>query len=467
VDGLFKLKANFPHGRIGRRSGPWEKPSFERHPLTLPSVHMADPHDTPVVTVFLRHRGDVLLLRRSEDVDSYPGQWGAVAGHVENDDPRASALDEIAEETGLSERDVTLVREGPSFPVTDEERGTRWHVHPFLFDAATRDVEPNWETAEAEWAAPTALLRRDTVPELWTSYRRVAPSIVELTDDTSHGSAYLSRRALEVLRDRAGLLATTDAPDIDDARARIVETAHRLLEARPSMAALANRIHRVMHASQPELPPASVEVNAHEAIGHAVDAGAKAARRAADQVAGQRVLTLSRSGTVLAALRQAEPAPSVVVAAAEPGREGVGVAEALAGADLDVTLIPDAAVAATLATGDVDVVLVGADTVRPSGAVVNKVGTRSAALAAHREGIPFYATCAIDKIAVEDDTSTSEEADPKTVYDGPASLHVSAPRFDETPPDLVSGGLLTDRGAHAPDEISALAEELERLRAWT
>ncbi len=428
---------------------------------------MAEPTDTPVVTVFLRHRGDVLLLRRSEDVGSYPGKWGAVAGHLENDDPLASALTEIEEETGLSERDITLAREGPPFPVTDEEQGTRWRVHPFLFDTNTRSVDTNWETAETEWASPTALLRRDTVPELWTSYRRVAPSIVELANDTTHGSAYLSRRALEVLRDRAGLLVTADAPDIEDARSRLVETAHRLLETRPSMAALANRIHRVMHTSRPEPSPASVEANAHDAIGHAVDAGADAARRAADQIADQRVLTLSRSGTVLAALRQADPAPSVVVATSEPGREGVGVAETLADADLDVTLISDAAVASTLENGNVDAVLVGADTIRPSGAVVNKVGTRSAALAAHRADVPLYAVCAVDKIAVEDDTSTTEEADPQTVYDGPASLQVSAPRFDETPADLVTGGLLTERGTHTPDEIRGLAEELERFRGWT
>jgi translation initiation factor 2B subunit (eIF-2B alpha/beta/delta family)/8-oxo-dGTP pyrophosphatase MutT (NUDIX family) len=427
---------------------------------------MSESTDTPVVTVFLRHRGDVLLFRRSEKVDSYPGQWGAVAGHVENDDPRASALAEIEEETGLSDRDVTLVREGPSFPVEDEERETRWTVHPFLFDASTREVDTNWETAEAEWTAPTVLRRRDMVPQLWTSYRRVAPSIVEITNDTTHGSAYLSRRALEVLRDRAGLLATTDAPDIEDARARLIETAHRLLEARPSMAALANRIHRVMHASQPELTPATVEVNAHEAIGHAVKAGAETARRAAEEMADQHVLTLSRSGTVLDALRRANPAPSVVVATSDPGGEGTAVAETLANADLDVTLIPDAAIATRLANDPIDAVLVGADTVRPSGAVINKVGTLGAALAAHRANVPFYAACAVDKVAVDDETSTTEEADPGTVYGGPAPLSVSAPRYDETPSDLVTGGIITDRGLQAPDAIVAVADELERLRAW-
>jgi len=421
--------------------------------------------DTAVVTVFLRHRGEVLLLRRSNEVGSYPGKWGTVAGHLESDDPLEAARSEIEEEVGLTEDDVSLVQEGPSFSVRDEDRGTEWIVHPFLFDSSTQEVSLNWETQNAEWVSPTALLRRDTVPDLWRSYRSVSPSIVELTDDTEHGSAYLSLRALEVLRDRAALLATTDPPDIDDAWARLAETAQRLLKARPSMAALTNRIHRVMHESQPEGTPGQVEQKAHAAIGQAIDADAKTARRAADQFADQRVLTLSRSGTVLEALRTANPAPSIIVAESHPGREGVGVAETLARAEMDVTLIPDAAVATTLASGEIDSVLVGADTIHPSGTVVNKVGTRGAALAAAREDIPFYAACAIDKISVEE-TTVSESADPRSVYEKGTNVRVAAPRFDETPQDLVTGGIITNRGPYSPDQVAALAEELEMLRDW-
>lgn len=422
--------------------------------------------ETPVVTVFLRHRGDVLLLRRSEDVDSYPGKWGAVAGHLETEDPQSTAQTEIEEETGLPEHEVHLVREGPSFSVTDDDRGTQWTVHPFLFDADSREVDLNWETAEAEWASPTVLRRRDTVPDLWRSYRSVAPSIVEITNDTSRGSSYLSLRALEVLRDRASLLATTDAPDIEDARSRLLDTAHRLLDARPSMAALANRIHRVMHASGPELTPEEVETNAHDAIGRGIDADADAARHAAETVAGQHVLTLSRSGTVIEALRRADPVPTVTLADSRPGGEGIEVAETLAEHGLDVTLIPDAAVAATLASGAVDAVLVGADTVHPSGGVINKVGTRGAALAAQHEEVPVYAACTVDKISVEN-TSASEQADPRTVYEGGADLTVSAPRFDETPSALITGGLVTDRGPYSPDDLSPLVDELRRIREWT
>jgi translation initiation factor 2B subunit (eIF-2B alpha/beta/delta family)/8-oxo-dGTP pyrophosphatase MutT (NUDIX family) len=426
---------------------------------------MSEPDPTPVVTVFLRNRGEVLLFRRSDDVGSYPGQWGAVTGHVENDDPRASALEEIEEETGLPEYDVTQAREGSPFTVDDEDRGLRWRVHPFLFDTDTRSIETNWETAEAEWVSPTTILRRDTVPELWTSYRRVAPSILGITDDTTHGSAHLSIRALEVLRDRAGMLATSDASMIEDARARLVDTAHRLLDARPSMAALANRIHRVMHASRPELPPATIEVNAHEAIHDALAADADAAKRAAAHVSGSHVLTLSRSGTVEAALRRAEPAPTVTISVSEPGAEGIGVAERLVDAGLDVTLIPDAAVARRLDETSVDAVLVGADTVLSSGDVVNKVGTYGTALAAHRADVPVYAACAVDKISVDDDAS-DESASSRAVYDGPKDLEVWAPRFDTAPAELVTGGLLTERGALATGEVAAVAEELAGLRAW-
>lgn len=427
---------------------------------------MSDSANTPVVTVFLRHEGEVLLFRRSEEVGSYPGQWSAVAGHVEADDPESSALAEIEEETALHEDDVTRVRQGTAFSVEDDERDTRWIVHPFLFDTETRSIETNWETVEAEWVAPTAILRRNTVPDLWISYRRVAPSIVGLTDDTTHGSAHLSVQALEILRDRAGMVATSDVATIEDGRTRLIDTAHRLLNARPSMAALANRVHRVMHASRPELLPAAIETNAHEAIHDAYRADADAARRAAEQVHGNHVLTLSRSGTVLDALREAEPAPSVTVAVSEPGGEGISVAETLADDGLDVTIIPDAAVARRLHESSVDAVLVGADTVLPSGTVSNKVGTRAVALAADRANVPVYVTCSTDKISVNEEVP-DESANPRSVYDGPKDLEVWAPRFDTTPAGLVTGGYLTERGPLSSDGVATIADELTELRSWT
>ncbi|SFS13083.1 Translation initiation factor 2B subunit, eIF-2B alpha/beta/delta family [Halomicrobium zhouii] len=430
--------------------------------------------ETPVVTVFLRNGGDVLLLRRSDAVGSYPGKWGGVAGHVADDEgrdrsPEAAARAEIAEETELDSGDVTLVRAGDPFPVDDPERDDRWLVHPFLFECGSRAVEPNEETTEYEWVPPTAILRRKTVPALWTSYDRVRPRVATVREDSEHGSAWLSIRALEVLRDEAALAATARSPGKHERREAngddwngVAELARRLRDARPSMAVVANRVNRAMAAaSEGETrSPAAVEAAASEGIDRALSGDDAAAANAAERLP-DRVATLSRSGTVLAAIREAEP-DAVLVAESRPGREGVVVAEALA-ADCEVTLTTDAAFPFELDAWDADALVVGADRVLPDGRVVNKVGTRAAALAAP-DDCPCYVVAASDKVAT-DETVDLEERDATEVYDGDATVRVANPTFDVTPAGAVDAVITEDRVLDAED-VARVVEEHQVRADW-
>jgi len=410
--------------------------------------------ETHVVTVFLRNGTDVLLFRRSEDVGSYAGRWGAVAGHAEGD-PDAQARVEIREETGIDpDADTTLVRAGEPFAVTDDERGTRWVVHPFLFDCDTRDVTPNYETAGYEWVPPTAIRERETVPDLWTSYDRIRPSVESVRDDGTHGSAYVSVRACEVLRDDAAAGADYDA---------LLGTARDLLAARESMAAVANRVNRVV-ADAADTDADAILASACAVIDAALAADGDAAAAAAVELADASLLTLSRSGTALDAIVGADP-DHVVVAESRTGREGVVTAERLAEAGLDVTLTTDAAIASLVA--DVDAVLVGADTVLRDGSVVNKVGTRTVALAAAAVDVPVYAVCATDKVAPETDPDDPdlEAAPPTALYDGDAPLDVVNPLFDVTPASLVTR-IVTEDGVLDPADVEGVAADLSALRAW-
>ena len=404
-----------------------------------------------VVTCFLRNRGDVLLLHRGDDVETYPGMWGAVTGYVEQDDPETTARAEIEEETGLT--DVSLVRGGEPVAVSDRTLDREWAVNPFLFDAPDRAVELNEESAGSAWVPPTEILRRETVPDLWTAYDRVRPTVESIRQDDEHGSAKLSVRALEVLRDVAGV-AAVGGRDQDD----VAAVARELVDARPSMAVVRNRVDRAMADAS---TPREVEVGAIDGIERAFAADAAAAAEAADAIDGT-VLTLSRSGTVLEALLAA--APAVIVAESRPAREGVGVAERLADAGLAVTLCTDAAIAHVLSERDVDAVVVGADTVFPDGGIVNKTGTRVAALAADREGVPFYAVAASDKVATEAAVRL-ESGDPNAVYDGEAAVTAVNPTFDVTPADLVDG-VFTERGQLDAHEIVGVADEHRRRADW-
>jgi ADP-ribose pyrophosphatase YjhB (NUDIX family) len=70
-----------------------------------------------VVTVFLTHRSKILVLKRSGEVGTYKGHWAGVSGYLESNNALAQALTEMAEEVGLGEKDVTLLKAGKPLEV--------------------------------------------------------------------------------------------------------------------------------------------------------------------------------------------------------------------------------------------------------------------------------------------------------------------------------------------------------------
>lgn len=408
-----------------------------------------------VVTCFLRHGTGVLLVRRSDAVGTYRGLWGGISGYAEGV-PDEAARWEIDEEVGLLDA-VEFVRSGEPFVVEDDERDRRWVVHPYLFDCSSTDVDPNEELADWEWVQPPEILTRETVPKLWAAYEAVAPSVETVSEDTEHGSAYISVRALDVLRDRAGMAVERSDGDYDD----LAALARELRETRPGMGVVRNRVNRVMATA--EATPESVLAAATDACERAVRADSEAAATAAATV-GDRVLTLSRSGTVLDALTRVDP-ETVCVAESRPAREGVGVAEELAADGVDVSLCVDAALAHVVAEEAIDTVLFGADTVLADGRVVNKVGSRFAALAADEAGIDCYAVCSQDKIVAETDADL-EPGPADAVYAGPADLRIQNPTFEVVPASLLTG-VLTEPGLFSVDDVAAVADEHATLADWS
>jgi len=81
-----------------------------------------------VVTVFLTHGSKILVLKRSREVGTYKGHWAGVSGYLESDDPLKQAYTEMAEEVGLSEQDVTLLKAGKPLEIVDDAQGLAWRA---------------------------------------------------------------------------------------------------------------------------------------------------------------------------------------------------------------------------------------------------------------------------------------------------------------------------------------------------
>ncbi|UVE50847.1 NUDIX domain-containing protein [Haloferax larsenii] len=403
-----------------------------------------------VATAFLRNRGRILLTRRSDAVGTYSGKWAGVSGYVEGDpnDAEDDARRELEEEVGVT--DATLANTAQPMHITDGER--EWTVHAFMFDVNHRDIAPNEELAAVEWVHAPVICERDTVPELWPTYRRVAPTLETVQTDDAHGSAWVSLRALEVLRD-----AASDAESWEV----LVSFGRSLRDARPSMAAVTNRVNRVLADAAGDTKALCQRAAAEiDAAAEADDVASAEAAQLLREAGYDHVATLSRSGTVRAALEDA--GPSVLVAESRPGLEGVTVAESLAKKGLEITLTTDAALPGFVADGAVDAVLVGADAVLSSGDVVNKVGSYPIALAASRSDVPVFAVCARDKIR-GDDTVVGEEGG--ALYDGDLTITVSNPLFERVPSDLVDG-VVTEEGRLDSDGVERVASEHAELARW-
>ncbi len=121
---------------------------------------------------------------------------------------------------------------------------------------------------------------------------------------------------------------------------------------------------------------------------------------------------------------------------------------------IDVTLITDNMAAYSMALGNIDVVVTGADRITKNGDVANKIGTYGVAVLAKEHGIPFYVAApesTFDKQLESGKDIVVEERDPKEITEGfgrrtaPEGCRVFSPAFDITPHALVTA-YITDTG---------------------
>ena len=177
-------------------------------------------------------------------------------------------------------------------------------------------------------------------------------------------------------------------------------------------------------------------------------------------------------GTALAAFyAKAAAGEPVRVLAAEsrPLLQGARLtAWELADAGIDVSVVPDGAMASLIAGGEVDAVIVGADRIAANGDTANKVGTLAHALAAADAGIGFYVaapTTTVDTAVPSGDRIVIEQRSPDEVHHArgqrltPEDAKAVNPAFDVTPARLITA-IITDAGVLRPPYGESIAQAL-------
>lgn len=248
--------------------------------------------------------------------------------------------------------------------------------------------------------------------------------------------------------------------------------AHALATSRPTAVNLAAGVARVLQAWQASGGDPAATLAAADALSAEEDAASAgmAAHGLTLVPAGARILTHCNTGAL--AVGGTGSAFAVALAAHQAGRLlHLWVGETrplLQGSRLTAyearrngiphSVLPDSAAAALMASGQVDLILTGADRVAADGSVANKVGTYSLAVLAAHHKIPFVVVAprtTVD-LATPDGSGIPVEqraAAEVTHHAGtavaPAGTDAFNPAFDVTPPALVTA-LVTEIGVLRP-----------------
>ena len=321
-------------------------------------------------------------------------------------------------------------------------------------------------TGRTDTPAPSRL------PPAWRA------QVAAIRDDHTSGAAALTAQAVAALGALAARLADSSG-GADTARptALVRAAVEELAAAQPVMAPLRRLGWAVLTAAGNQADAATVAGAVRAAAAafiaamqtHQEQAAIHAAALLPSQAA---VLTHSASSAVEAALRRAYAAgrlAHVTCLEARPLCEGRALAQRLAAAGIPTTLAVDALAARLV--GDVDVVLVGGDTVAPGG-LINKAGTAALALAARACRVPVYAVCPSEKLlprlprmrrpapqrrgfAVPDRAQPPEE-----VHAAPLpGVAVANYYFDRTPLHYLTA-VVTEAGPLPPSQVRSRASSL-------
>ena len=268
--------------------------------------------------------------------------------------------------------------------------------------------------------------------------KQVRRGIREIAQNRYAGASELAMAALAVFEDYATSSKTLR-------RREAKEIATSLRKAQPSMAAVASTAVRCLEDFSKD--PSTYRRKLASLRRSYEGAKEKIARRFSRLVKRDSTwVTVSYSSNVIRSLALAHSQiREVYVMESRPLREGRTTARTLDGLGVRTTLVADALGPSMVLRADG--VVIGADSVKTDGGVINKIGSLSLALACRFARKPFYVLAERFKVADPGIVGTPRVVpqNPRELV-GASSLRGLNLYFEEVPGELVTR-ILTERGA--------------------
>lgn len=284
----------------------------------------------------------------------------------------------------------------------------------------------------------------------------------DLRNDNTSGANELIEKALEIIRNQLGMIKDPN----EDIKDEIFSLAKKIIDSRPSMAPLINAIGYLIHdlekvnkiILQKRMDQFYVDKTERE------KALAQAFRNYLrnKKMYSVKIMLISYSSTILNQLIENKDYNfEIFILESRPLLEGIRVAETLS-SYFKTNLIIDAAMGKFI--DQIDLILIGVDSVLKDGSIINKIGTFPLAVLANERYIDVYAVGDFFKYNLKDHYGKEviiEEKPTKELYSEESQkelLKIHNYYFDITPAKYITG-IISDLGILKMEEFLKLTKE--------
>jgi len=106
----------------------------------------------PVVNCVVKYNDKILVVKRSESLNLYPGYYNGISGFLDDRKSlKEKVLEELNEELGIDSTQVESIKQGEIFDQEAPEYKKTWIVHPVLVKVKTNKIKLDWEASEYKW----------------------------------------------------------------------------------------------------------------------------------------------------------------------------------------------------------------------------------------------------------------------------------------------------------------------------
>ena len=297
---------------------------------------------------------------------------------------------------------------------------------------------------------------------------KVEETAAKITSMEIRGAGKIARAAAQALLDFVEALPEHDPNQFIDALTNAKEILHNT---RPTAVSLTNALDFVMMGAKGE----TIE-EIKTGVQNAAERFITNSEKSLETIAGTCAKKIKENSTILthcnskAALQGIVKAHSqgkhlsVYATETRPWRQGLITAQELADAGVKVTLIVDSATRFFMP--DIDMVIIGADTVTVEGTVINKIGTSQVALCAHEHCVPVI-VCAesykFSRASLQGENVEIEERDITEVVENNKlkGVNIRNPVFDATPAKYISA-IITEFGTISPYSAYNIIQKIKK-----